>query len=82
LARYDPPEKIDNHTKFTEKTFDIGPSFIKEGKVTVMFSAPGLAKNKNEIILKEIKVTLTKEPLTFKNFFPRLKRFLRRVFKK
>lgn len=46
-------------------------------KLQFLLNAPGLFENKREVTLTEIRVVVEKEPITIRNFFPRLWRYLR-----
>lgn len=56
---------------------DITRAAFTDQKLQFLLNAPGLFENKREITLTEIRVVVEKEPITLRNFFPRLWHYLR-----
>lgn len=57
--------------------------FHKDNNYTAnfIFSLPGLFENKRILKIKEVDILFEKEPINFKNFFPKLKNWLNRTIK-
>lgn len=82
IAEYNPKLSEKNGWKEAQTKFDLSKLYLENSKIKFMLSAPGLRDHMREIKIAEIKVTLEKEPITLKNFWPRFKNFVRRVFKR
>jgi len=70
ITSYQSPKKEDNW-KIAITDFDLSSLYFKNNSLRFIFSIPGIEKDK-EIRLKEIKFILEREPITWKNFWPRL----------
>lgn len=78
IARnYESPKKAGSWMKKTE-TFEIKPQNVVDGKLTFIISGKGL---KDHVLIDKIEATLEKDPITFKNFWPRLKNYIKRILK-
>ncbi|MBU4332099.1 hypothetical protein KKD19_04415 [Patescibacteria group bacterium] len=67
IARYIQPEVDDSDIKTAQAEFFIDRSFLVDGKLVFIFSAPEMDVNKREIDIYEIQVALEREPLKLGN---------------
>ena len=61
LTNYVTPKKLADGWIEVERTFDLSTAVIKDGKLSWVISAPGLAENGRTIEIKDIEMTLTKK---------------------
>ncbi len=80
LAAYSPP-KNENGWQVSEVNFTIPPEYFIGRKLKFMLSAPEMDFKRSKIQIKDIKVILYRQPITLDNFFPRFKRYLKRLFR-
>lgn len=55
--------EIDNEWKVSEQTFDLSDAVIQDGRLSWLIQAPQLQKNNNTILIKDIEVTMQKNPI-------------------
>ena len=75
IADYTFPQLLKNNWKRKTVKLEVEKSVLEDRNYRFMFSAPGL---ENGIKIRKIEILFKKEPITFKNFFSRLKGYLKR----
>jgi hypothetical protein len=72
---YESPKKAGSWMQKTE-TFEIRPQYVDDGKLKFIISGREL---KDDVLVDKIEVTLEKDPITIKNFWSRLKNYIKRT---
>ena len=86
IAHYFPPEDIGPSTelginwKKAEVIFE--NPIVTQGQLEFMLSAPNLQEYKNEVKIGEIKLIFEREPVTWQNFWPWLKYYIKDKLRK
>ena len=63
-------------------SYEMGKMDKDKGMYKIMFSSPGLSAENEELGIKifDIKVKMTKDPITLENFWTRFKGYIERIF--
>ena len=78
IATYASPKEQGEYQE-SQAFFQLKDYYVENNKLRFMLSVPSLDESGKELRLKEIRVILEKEPLTFENFISRLRGFLGRI---
>jgi len=83
FAEYPQARQVDDWL-VAETSVEVPHLYIQENKdklVSFIFSLPGLPENNRVLKIKEMTIHFEKEPFTLDNFFPRIKNWLRNIFR-
>jgi hypothetical protein len=61
LTDYEPPRK-EGEWSVATREFDLKDAYLQDGKLSWVIKAPGLKKNNSSILIKDIELTLIKDP--------------------